>query len=227
VIIHGDARLVPPGGDADLVVIDPPWDSPELFRCGSDSPNRIVFADGFRAGDAIRENGPPTWVFVWDCVSSWYTQNRPLKRMKLALWYGRISDYNPDGYLHGGPCGKNRVVTNTRGAYLFEPASGKHLSDVYQQPITSLRAAQVHGHSKPIHWLCYLLANCSASCSRVVDLFAGSGAVGVAAKIIGKNYAGFEIDKSSVVAGNAAIAMAVRKRETTQEELQWPSATTK
>lgn len=196
-IVCGDAtefeRLI---SDADMVIIDPPWDKPDLFAVGAKSKNRIVFCDGMRMGDAIRHNGPPTWVFCWDCVSCWYTPNRPLKRAKYALWYGDVSDYNQDGYRHGNPCGKPRMVSNSRGRYLFTPhPDGKMLADIYRQPITMLRSAQKFNHSKPIDWICMIIGNCRGKTTRVFDLFAGSGACAVAARQLGMGYFGVEIDE--------------------------------
>jgi hypothetical protein len=182
--------------DEDVVIIDPPWDMPELFAVGSAAKNKIVFCDGMRMGDAIRHNGAPTWVFCWDCVSCWYTPNRPLKRAKYALWYGEISSYNQDGCRHGEPCGKPRMVKNSRGRYMFTPhPDGKMLADVYQQPITRLRSTQKFNHSKPLDWICMIIGNCRGNAVRVFDLFAGSGVCAVAASKLGMGYFGVEIDE--------------------------------
>lgn len=189
--------------DDPLVIIDPPWDA-GLFWVGSRSSNRLVMFDGFRAGDAINENGPPTWLFTWDCVSSWYTPNRPLRRAKYCAWYGDVANYNPEGYLYGDPCGKPRMVTNTRGQYLFEPSSGKHLSDVFSSPITKLRKTDRFNHSKPLDWVAMMIANCGGG-RPVIDLFAGSGVFGVACKILDIDYVGVEICPSAAKNAQSAI----------------------
>lgn len=184
--------------DDSLVIIDPPWDAPSLFAVGSSAKNKIVFCDGKRAGDAIAANGPPTWVFVWDCVTSWYTPNRPLKRHKMALWYGDIFSYRQDGAHYGEPCGRPRLVKNSRGEHWFNPdGRGKMLSDLYQQPIISLRGldGQEYSHSKPLEWITMLLANCRGSCNCVVDLFAGSGVFAKSANKLGLDYIGIEMDE--------------------------------
>lgn len=175
------------------LIFDPPWDIATEFKM-SDSENILAFCDGYRAGDMVRIFGPPTWVFVWDCVSSWYTPNRPLRRMKMCFWYGDIANYNQKGYLYGDPCGKPRIVTNSRGSYLFEPDNGKMLSDVFSSPITSLHSKSGHNHSKPLDWICALIGNTVRNGDIVIDPFAGSGATMQACRLLGINWLGAELD---------------------------------
>jgi hypothetical protein len=160
-----------------LVVFDPPWDSDcaksPIAVC---SLSTIAFTDCQRMADVVDLFGPPAWVFVWDCVTSWYTPNRPLKRAKLALWYGELCSYNPEGSHYGEP-GEAKTVTNTRGTYDYKPnPKGKHLSDIFSKPITAAHSEgeeSVHKHSKPVDWMRMLFANCSDG--TIVDPFSGSG----------------------------------------------------
>lgn len=223
-LINGDAReyghMV---RDNSIVIIDPPWDSPELFAVAAHAKNKIVFADGKRCGDAVLHHGSPTWVFVWDCVTSWFTPNRPLKRFKMALWYGDIQSYRQDGAHYGHPCGRPRMVKNTRGDHLFIPDDrGKMLSDLYQFPITQLRRmdGQQFNQSKPFEWVNMLVANCRGGSDHVVDLFAGSGVFMDVAKNNGMRYTGIEID---IERYNLLIARScrVRQRSEKQEQLSW------
>ncbi len=158
------------------------------------SDNVLAFCDGYRAGDIVRLFGAPTWVFAWDCVSSWYTPNRPLRRMKLCFWYGDVAQYKQKGYLFGDPCGK-RMVTNSRGSYLFTPDSGKMLSDVFSRPITSLHSTSGHEHSKPIDWITALIGNTVRDGDIVIDPFAGSGVTLTACRKLGINWLGAELDE--------------------------------
>lgn len=196
-LYHGDARELLPTlqlpDDAGWI-IDPPWDENVLVPHGA---RRIVFCDGHRQRDAIAFHGPPTWIFTWDCVSSWYTKNRPLRRAKYALWYGIAGEYVADGALHGGDRSheRARVVSNSRGAYLFQADTrGKHLSDVFSAPITALHSRGGHKHEKPLEWVMMLIANCLAPCSVIVDPFAGSGSTLDACRAIGKRCIAIEID---------------------------------
>lgn len=151
----------------------------------------LVFTDGARMGDAIKLFGAPLWVFTWDCVSCWYTPNRPLRRTKHCLWYGDLSKYNFDGW-HYGDAGEVREVWNTRGGYTFTPdPRGKHLADLYQEPITKLHAESEHSHSKPLTWITLLVANCATGI--VLDPFAGSGTTLIACEQLARQCRAVEL----------------------------------
>jgi hypothetical protein len=177
------------GSHCPTLFFDPPWDA------GVSMPKRentLAFCDGQRAFDIVNLFGPPTWMFAWDCVSSWYTPNRPLKRMKVCLWYGDVKKYNPEG-AHYGDAGEQRTVSNTRGSYEFVPdPRGKHLSDVFSMPITKLHSEEEHQHSKPIDWVRMLIANCSTG--EVFDPFMGSGTSMIACEQLGRTCYGVELD---------------------------------
>jgi hypothetical protein len=185
---------------AGCVIFDPPWDA----ECATSPPciqydSLIAFTDCQRIADTVRLFGAPTWVFVWDCVSSWFTPNRPLKRGKLAAWFGDIKSYNSDG-SHYGDAGENRKITNSRGSYDFKPdPRGKHLSDVFSAPITKLHSdgdGSEHKHSKPIDWFRMLIANCSDGI--IVDPFAGSGTSIIAGEQLKRPVIACELDPSNV-----------------------------
>lgn len=223
-VINADAknvsREIAERHPSAIAVIDPPWDA-GLFDVGREFANRLVFCDGFRAADAITAHGAPTWIFTWDCVSSWYTPNRPLRRAKYCLWYGDMSAYRFDGALFGSQSTKPRTVANSRGEYLFRPAPGRHLSDVFSCPITSLRRRQRFNHSKPIDWCKTLIANCRGDADTLVDLFAGSGAFGYAAAAARMDYVAVEIDPSRADAIRRNSFSSTPTQNPTQEEL-WP-----
>jgi hypothetical protein len=167
---------------------DPPWDAGVKMlprEC------MLAFCDGQRISDVVRDYGAPTWAFAWDCITSWYTPARPLRRMKICLWYGDINRYDQDG-SHYGDAGESRTVTNSRGSYKFTPdPRGKHLSDVYTQAITALHAESEHSHSKPLDWVRMLIANCTHG--DIYDPFLGSGTTLIAAEQLGRKCYGMEI----------------------------------
>jgi len=185
------ARLM--GGEkASLLFYDPPWDM-ELKKPDLGYRSILVFSDGRRARQSIEMFGAPTWVFVWDCVSSWYTPNRPLQRHKLAFWYGDVGSYDFDG-AHYGDAGEVRNIANTRGSYQFVPdPRGKHLSDLFSLAITKLHSESEHSHSKPSDWVRMLIANCSDG--AVYDPFLGSGTALIAAEQTGRKCFGIEISE--------------------------------
>lgn len=170
------------------LLFDPPWDRMHEFS-GIAKRASLVFCDGGCVGDAIRLVGAPAWLFVWDCITSWYTPNRPLRRAKLALWYGDVSLYNFDGAHHGPRRDDEpaRGVRNTRGSYEFVPDErGKHLSDVFSEGITKVHSDELSiGHTKPIDWVRCLIGCCTAG--DVVDPFVGSGTSVIASEQLGRN----------------------------------------
>ena len=69
---------------AGCLIYDPPWDL-VLDWSAPSCPSTLAFTDGGRASDVVRLYGAPTWVFVWDAVSSWWTPNRPLRRVPFGM----------------------------------------------------------------------------------------------------------------------------------------------
>jgi len=168
---------------------DPSWDGGFQVPEGK-WESTLAFCDGFRAGTIIDLLGSPAWVFIWDCVTSWYTPNRPLRRGKLALWYGNLTDYNFNGAHYGEPL-EAHTVRNTRGEYDFVPDQrGKHLSDVFQMGITQIHKS--HKHEKPFDWVRLLVGNCLIG--DVYDPFAGSGTTGIACERLGRKSRMIEIE---------------------------------
>jgi len=179
------------------LIFDPPWDAEcAKVKPSIQSGSVIAFSDGQRMADVVSMFGAPTWFFVWDCVTSWYAPNRPLKRCKVALWYGSIDDYDTEGSHYGEP-GESKQVTNTRGTYEYKAnPKGKHLSDVFKQPITQLHSGDVaHPHSKPVDWTRMLIANCSRG--DIVDPFAGSGTTVIVAEQLGRRSELCELDPAN------------------------------
>ena len=175
------------------LIYDPPWDADiDTTAFSRDWHGVIGFADGYRARDVIDLFGSPAWVFVWDCITSWYTPNRPLRRGKLALWFGDVGAYQFDGAHYGKPLDAH-TVKNTRGEYQFQPdPRGKHLSDVFQMGITELHGEDGHKHEKPLDWVRLLIGDCL--CGDVYDPFIGSGTTMVAAEQLGRRCVGVELE---------------------------------
>ncbi len=174
----------------DVLIYDPQWDkAPIVFR---EFPSVLAFSDGGRFSDVGELFGAPAWVYVWDCVTSWYTPNRPLRRAKFCMWYGDISRYNFDGAHYGVNDSPTRTVSNTRGSYQFTPDSrGKHLSDVFSRGIVQEHADGLHKHSKPVDWMRLLIGNCTQG--DIADPFCGSGSAVMAAEQLGRRVHAREI----------------------------------
>jgi hypothetical protein len=188
-LLCGDSTKADGFGDhCRVLIFDPPWDAGISMVA---KKSTLAFCDGQRASDIVTIFGAPTWIFAWDCVSSWYTPSRPLRRMKLCLWYGDLNTYNQDGSHYGEP-GEARTVTNTRGSYEYTPdPRGKHLSDLFSAPITKLHAESDHSHAKPVAWIRMLIGNCTDG--DIYDPFCGSGTTLIAAEQLGRKCYGMEI----------------------------------
>jgi len=194
----GDCRDVADWGDPGCLIYDPPWDSDIVQSWSPPSADSVLaFTDGARIGDLTDKFGRPAWCFVWDGVSSWWTPNRPLRRVKLSLWFGNIGSYNQEGAFYR-PEGwsadeEARAVQNTRGSYQYTPhPEGRRLSDLYRLPLTAFHASESHSHAKPIEWVSCLIANTSTG--PVADPFAGGGSSLMAADRLGRTWIGAEAD---------------------------------
>lgn len=189
-----DMKRLLDGARPGTLFYDPPWDAavtPPLT-----AGHTLAFTDGGRAADVVGLFGAPTWVFVWDGVTSWYTPNRPLRRMKLCFWYGDLAAYDFDGAHYGEP-GEAKEVTNPRGTYDYVPDQrGKHLADVFKYPLTRLHADGLHKHEKPLDWVRLLLGCCTQG--DVLDPFIGSGTSLVACEQLGRVCYGMDLDPAAV-----------------------------
>lgn len=186
-LINGDGIAALMDSSIESLLYDPPWD---LYIPSFPIPSEIVaLCDGFRAGDIVRRFGAPTWVFTWDCVSSWYTPNRPLRRAKYAFCYFDIQKCSPTAFKFGDN-GSPRIVKNSRGTFAYVPDGRKQFSDVYAHPIT---AQKKYKHQKPVEWIAYLLATCTTG--HIVDPFCGSGSAIAACDAIGRSSTHYEINE--------------------------------
>jgi hypothetical protein len=204
----GIGALVDNKHDADTLLLDPPWDINIPHFDKSIYRNILAFTDGGRDCDIVNRLGAPTWLFTWDCVSSWFTPNRPLKGAKHCLAYFNIKEFDPRGFCFGYN-GKPRIVTNSRGTYAYKPEGEKMFSDVYSSPITQRK--QNHKHAKPTEWLAYLLAGVGARI--VLDPFMGSGACEIACKMIGSQCFGYEISQYTFASAMSNIESYVNEKQ--------------
>ncbi len=190
----GDSLDVDLRGECKTLIFDPEWDKMPSALTGFD--HVLAFADGATIGKVIERYGSPTWLFVWDCCTCWFTKNRPLRRMKICAWYGDLGDYNFDGWHYGEP-GESGEISNSRGKHHYKSdPRGKHLADVFKTPIVQLHANGEHSHSKPLDWIALLIANCTRG--DVYDPFAGSGTTLLACERLNRKSVSVEIDPGYV-----------------------------
>lgn len=179
-LVCADSTTIPVPAIASVLIYDPPWDL-ELPPPARGFRHTFAFTDARHMPITLIAFGIPSWLFTWDCVSSWWTPGSPLMRLKFCAWFGPRSEYAQERYLLAKrqPA---RQVRNNRGAYHYEGRPGTMLSDVYCQPITEPRA---HRHAKPLDWVSAIIGNCIARRSTIYDPFGGSGTTLLAAERTG------------------------------------------
>lgn len=196
------------GATPETLIYDPPWDAGVMIDAGAAARHRsiLAFGDGARVGEIVRMFGAPAWLFGWDCVTSWYTPNRPLKRMKLCAFYGAVADYDADAAHYGTPA-EAKDVSNPRGTYRYQPdPRGKHLSDLFQRAITAEHETGTHRHEKPLDWMRMLIGNCTRG--AVYDPYGGRGTSLLAAEQLDRVCYLSEIEPGHVAATLERISRA-------------------
>jgi len=196
------ARLMD-GEKADIIVIDPPYEMVELYynsisiHVQNESNRLLVMWDFKRFADAavsaVNCGWTPQYEFIWDCVQSWYTPNRPLQRHKALGVFSADSFFNTQTSIisDGKNRGKKRIVKNTRGSSDYTPMDGaKHISTVEQFPNTQQK--DEHGHGKPIQWIGAILGGINGCV--IFDAFCGSGAFMVTAHQLNRKCYAMELD---------------------------------
>jgi DNA modification methylase len=168
------------GKNFDTIVYDPPFEIENIYSyipLPIKSQRLILFGNAFHFSDPIVNAVKMGWVsnyeLIWDCVTSWYTPNRPLARHKQCTIWGDNKYFNFDKSLIRDDKKRNsKQVENSRGKLDYNPIDGHvHLRTVESFPTTQENGG--HKHSKPIKWIS---AICNGIESKnILDLFSGSG----------------------------------------------------
>lgn len=197
-----DVTLLMDGERASVLVFDPPYEMPELYdfipRNDSGGGALICFSDHKHFAEpvtaAIRAGWTPRFEFVWDCVQSWYTPNRPLARHKTCTVYGDREHWNFDAaIINDGKHREAHTVRNTRGECDYVPLDGAvHMRTLEALPNTAQN--DENGHGKPVAWIAAILNGYTPPRCIVADMFCGSGAFIVACENTGRVCYGMEID---------------------------------
>lgn len=187
----------------DACIFDPPYEVTELYghvpKVGK-SQRLVIFWDMFRfataAQSALTKGWAPLYELVWDCVTSWYTPNRPLARHKACGVFGDDPKWHFDrAIIADGKKRKAGTVHNTRGDCEYEPLDGAvHMRSVESFPTCNEDGG--HKHSKPEAWIKALLAGVGAR--MVLDMFAGSGTSIVACQQLNAKCCAIELDPVAV-----------------------------
>lgn len=178
----------------DVCVFDPPYEVESLYSEAMPpfEPGRklLVMWDFKRfalaAHSALLAGWPAQYEFIWDCVQSWYTPNRPLQRHKSCGVFGDDPFFDTEKAIirDGKDRGRKRTVRNTRGETEYTPLKGaKHIASVEAFPNTAQNDG--HGHGKPVAWIEAIFNGVGGR--TYLDLFGGSGASLIACEKTGKD----------------------------------------
>jgi hypothetical protein len=188
------------GSSWNVCVFDPPYEIENLYDQmppHRESARLVVMWDFKRfakaATSAVAAGWQPQYEFIWDCVQSWYTPNRPLARHKAAGVFGDNPYFDADAGLiaDGKDRGNTRTVANTRGSYTYTPLAGaKHVATV--EAFANTAQSSEHAHGKPVAWVQAILAGIGAT--TVLDLFGGGGSTLIACERISAACHCMEID---------------------------------
>ena len=202
--------------DIGSLILDPPFDSDfsRLAAMFFGVRSALVFCDprnAWRVSDAF---GGPTWVFTWNTMSPWNSgRHRPLQQTKFCYWYGVIETYQRDAGLWGSaPEAKDHPSTQS------EPLEGgRRLTDLWTESLRWLHhpelgdrsAGKVYAHQKPLGWLKCLIANTRGQGGIVYDPFCGTGTALVAAKELGLDARGVDINPEALAVTRARLDQGV------------------
>ena len=195
---------------ADLIITDPPYELTNL-RTGSNS----AFSVGVqKAMDQLNiatlrktvsreyleamwkmQNTPNIYIFCNSKQIPYYLDfygNEKDCRFDILIWYKtNAMPLFSNKYL----CDKEYILYFRRGGHC-KPATYEDASTVYISPLNQ-RDKKKYGHPtiKPLPLILRLIRNSSIEGQLVLDPFAGSGTTLAAAKMLGRDFVGFEIEE--------------------------------
>lgn len=182
----------------DILIYDPPYERVEFYNLIPEyqkGKKLLIFWDFKRFGlaphKAIMKNWNPQYEFIWNCIQSWYTPNRPLQQHKACGYFSEDPFFDTENsYIQDNKKRKSGFVNNTRGVSAYKPSdSGKHLSTV--ESISNASLPKEYKHSKPLDWIKAIFGGIGEGI--YLDLFAGSGMTLLCCEMLGYSSINYEI----------------------------------
>ena len=183
---HGDAREVPEWLAADALVTDPPYGID--YQSGSRREKLAASILGDK-DTAVRDDILDRWGDRPALIFGTWRIPRPNGTRALLVW-------DTKGALGMGDLSIPWKPSHQEVYVLGQGFTGRRSTDVLTYaPVQSMsRGGRVHPHQKPIPLMRDLIAKCPAGV--IADPFAGSGSTLVAAKLLGREAVGVELDEA-------------------------------
>jgi site-specific DNA-methyltransferase (adenine-specific) len=207
--LTGMGALLFHGVKADLILTDPPYELSNLKAGGHtelaasaqaamnrlDAPTlRKTVSRAYLEAMYALQDVPNLYIFCNGKQIPYYLDffhKEKGCKYDILIWYKtNAMPLYSNKYL----CDKEYILYFRRGAYC-KPASYGDAATVYISPLNQ-KDKKKYGHPtiKPLPLILKLIRNSSTPGQLVLDPFAGSGTTLAAAKTLGRNYIGFEIE---------------------------------
>jgi len=195
----GQTKKLLNGEQWDTCVFDPPYDKAELYGLIPENTDKklLVFWDFKRfaiaPAAALNKGWESQYEFIWDCIQSWYTPNRPLQRHKAIGYFcdDPYFDTKKSIIIDGKDRGIARVVKNTRGESNYKPLNGAvHIRTV--EAFSNCSLTDQHGHGKPAEWIKAIFNGVGGNVYW--DPFLGTGTTLMVCEQTNRKCYGMEID---------------------------------
>lgn len=193
-----------PDASVDCILTDPPYGI--MYKSRSRSlPLRSIANDNCEAYDVLRHALALTWsklkdgahVYIfsnWQAYTSMSAVIRKYFTIKNVLIWEKNAWSRGDlkgnyGYMYEMVIYAQKVAPSAYRRFL----NGKREGNILKYKKLPTNAMQ-HPTEKPVALLTYLIGKSTAEGETVLDMFMGSGSTCVAAKHMGRNYVGIEIE---------------------------------
>lgn len=206
-----------PDGSVDMVLADPPygttqckWDSVIPFDPMWAQLKRIMKKNGaivmtasqpFTSALVMSNVKMFKYCWVWDKVTPTGHLNakkRPMKKLEDVLVFcASATLYNPQG-LVWNPRKKSRSA-NTKGSDCYGEHGSEYIATWQGYPTERIEIRNengLHPTQKPVALMEYLIKTYTNEGDTVLDFTMGSGTTGVAAKSLGRDFIGIELDET-------------------------------
>jgi DNA modification methylase len=189
-IYHGDCRFILPTLQADLLLTDPPYGigADRNLRAGKRHGKAAVASRDYGRGNW--DHQPPAWLIEQAIEAAQYAiiwGGNYFSLTGSACWLIWDKDNGRNGYADCELAWTNLPGAVRRIRYRWMGMLQEHAGDN--------KEARVHPTQKPIEVMQWAISVAPADCITILDPFMGSGTTLVAAKNLGRQAVGIEIEE--------------------------------